>query len=247
MARSRWVLGENKFLSTCEARKLLRVAKAHAEQPRELLDRARVREYMIADLALSTGLRVGEIASLRCGDLFIENGMASVSVRKGKGGKPRIVVFGRDFRDHVSGYLCWKKAVGECTDADAPVVASNHRPLGMTVRGIQKAFKRCAARAGLSPHYSIHSLRHTYACHLYKASGWNLRLVQKQLGHVNIATTQVYADVMEPDLRRAVQRLYCNRHRKRKKPGDMILGSREAGTLESEPWGVDPENWNPIL
>jgi integrase/recombinase XerC len=79
----------------------------------------------------------------------------------------------------------------------------------MTTRAIEKAFKRAAARAGLSSRYSIHCLRHTYACELYRASGYNLRLVQKQLGHSHIGTTQVYADVVEPDMQRALQRLYA--------------------------------------
>jgi site-specific recombinase XerD len=79
----------------------------------------------------------------------------------------------------------------------------------MTTRAIQKAFKRLAALAGLPDRYSIHCLRHTYACELYKASGYNLRLVQKQLGHASITTTQVYADVMDPDVGLALKRLYA--------------------------------------
>ncbi len=38
--------------------------------------------------------------------------------------------------------------------------------------------------------------------------GYNLRLVQKQLGHSHIGTTQAYADVVEPDMQRALERLY---------------------------------------
>ena len=78
----------------------------------------------------------------------------------------------------------------------------------MTTRAIQKAFKRCARRAGLLSHYSIHCLRHTYACFLLKASNWNLRLVQKQLGHSKITTTQIYADVMMPEIKKALDKLY---------------------------------------
>ena len=78
----------------------------------------------------------------------------------------------------------------------------------MTTRAIQKAFKRCAKQAGLPGHYSIHCLRHTYACLLLQASNWNIRLVQKQLGHSKITTTQVYADVMLPEIKRALDKLY---------------------------------------
>ena len=78
----------------------------------------------------------------------------------------------------------------------------------MTTRAMQKVFKRCAKRAQLNSGYSIHAARHTYACFLLKASDWNLRLVQKQLGHARISTTQVYADVMMPDVKKALDRLY---------------------------------------
>jgi integrase/recombinase XerD len=167
-----------------------------------------VRDYLLVALDLSTGLRVSEIAALRCGDLFLGCGMSSLIVRKGKGGKPRTVVLNREIRNHLLRYLRWKKDAGEPVTPEAPLLLSPRTGQAMTTRAIQKAFKRCATLAGLSPHYSIHSLRHTYACHLYKASKWNLRLVQKQLGHSSIATTQVYADVMEPDLRPALERLY---------------------------------------
>ena len=55
--------------------------------------------------------------------------------------------------------------------------------------------------------FSIHSLRHTYAVRLYKASGYNLRLVQKHLGHSSVTTTQVYADVLDADVDQALANL----------------------------------------
>lgn len=98
--------------------------------------------------------------------------------------------------------------VGESTAAVEPLLVSSNTGGHMTTRAIQKAFKRTAAKARLSSHYSIHCLRHTYACQLYKAGSYNLRLVQKQLGHSSIRTTEVYADVMEPDMEQALRRLY---------------------------------------
>jgi len=208
MVRSYWVLDERKFLSTREVERLLRAARTRAEQSGGSAGRRAVRDYLIVHLALSTGLRVSEVANLRCGDIFIEDGMSSLIVRRGKGGKPRSVAFNGALKEHLVEYLRWKTTVGEPVADDAPLLVSSGTGSFMTTRAIQKAFKRCAALARLSPHYSMHSCRHTYACHLYKASGWNLRLVQKQLGHASIATTQVYADVMQPDARRALERLY---------------------------------------
>ena len=77
----------------------------------------------------------------------------------------------------------------------------------MTRFGIQTVFKKLAKKARLPARYSIHSLRHSYATRLYKASGYNLRLVQKQLGHASISTTTVYSDVMSEDTEAAVNNL----------------------------------------
>ena len=87
------------------------------------------------------------------------------------------------------------------------MVVSSLTGVHLCTRALQDVFKRCAKLAGLAEHYSIHCLRHTYACLLLKASNWNLRLVQKQLGHSSITTTQVYADVMMPGLKRALDHL----------------------------------------
>ena len=77
----------------------------------------------------------------------------------------------------------------------------------MTRFGIGQVFKQWARRAGLPSYYSIHTLRHTYATSLYKASGYNLRMVQQQLGHSNISTTSVYSAVVNKDLDDALERL----------------------------------------
>jgi integrase len=74
-------------------------------------------------------------------------------------------------------------------------------------RQLQNIFGRMTSATGLARR-GIHSLRHTYATFLYRASGGNLRLVQKQLGHARITTTQVYADVLDEDAQEALERLY---------------------------------------
>ena len=149
-----------------------------------------------------------EIAQLNCGDVFIEDGIPSVLVRRGKCGKERLVRFNGKLTRHFMDYVRWKQMIGEPTGANDPLIMSSNTGGHMTTRAIQKAFKRTGARAGLPSHYSIHCCRHTYASHLYKASGYNLRLVQKQLGHSSSRITEVYADVMNPDLTRSLNRLY---------------------------------------
>ena len=209
MFSSNWVLDPGKFLRREEANRLLESAKRRARAAIAKGNKVAVRDCFIVDLALATGLRVMEIARLKCGDVFLRGPMCMLLVRNGKGGKKRIVRFNGSFRLHCDEYILWKQTVGEPTGPGDPLVLSSNTSGHMTTRAIQKAFKRSAARAGLPDHYSIHCLRHTYACELYRASGYNLRLVQKQLGHAHIGTTQVYADIMEPDMQRALRRLYA--------------------------------------
>ena len=210
MIRSNWVLDPGKFLSREEVKKLIETARKRAETATARGNKVAVRDYFIIDLGLSTGLRVMEIAALKCKDIFLREDYCALLVRDGKGGKKRLVRFNGSFKRHYNEYILWKQSIGESIDLNDPLLLSSNSKTHMTTRGIEKVFKRTAARAGLPARYSIHCLRHTYACELYRASGYNLRLVQKQLGHAQISTTQVYADVVEPDMQRALKRLYAS-------------------------------------
>ena len=208
MIRSNWVLNPGKFLSREEVNRLLEKAKKRAEVACARGNKVAVRDYFVVDMALSTGLRVAEIANLKCKDIFLKDLFCALLVRNGKGGKKRLVRFNGAFKRHYEKFISWKQSIGEPTGLGDPLLLSSNTGGHMSTRALEKAFKRTAARASLPSHYSIHCLRHTYACELYRASGYNLRLVQKQLGHAHIATTQVYADVVEPDMQRSLQRLY---------------------------------------
>lgn len=60
---------------------------------------------------------------------------------------------------------------------------------------VNKELIRIGKLAGIKKHFSFHSARHTNATLLiYK--GANITTVQKLLGHRNIATTQIYSEVM---------------------------------------------------
>lgn len=61
---------------------------------------------------------------------------------------------------------------------------------------INKDLMRIGKLAGIEKHFSFHTARHTNATLLiYK--GANITTVQKLLGHRNLATTQIYSEVME--------------------------------------------------
>lgn len=208
MRVTNWVLDPSKYLSKAQACKLLATARDEIELATGKRKVVAVRDYFIIHLGLATGLRVMEMAALNCDDVFLGNFISSLQVRRGKGGKGRTVYFNNKFKQHCKEYLLWKQRIGESVGTDDPLLLSSTTGKHMTTRAMQKAFKRCARDANLPSSFSIHCLRHTYACFLLKASDWNLRLVQKQLGHSRITTTQIYLDVMMPDIKKALDRLY---------------------------------------
>jgi len=197
-----------KFLELDDVERLRR----HAAQVRRRGVRTRrfrlIRNWFIVELGLETGLRVMEIAGLRCGDLLMNQSSPEVIVRQGKGGKRRVVKVSRAFQKRCLWFLKAKARVGQPVEPDAAVFVARLTWQPLCKRQIQKVFTRMSREAQLSKHVGIHSLRHTYGTHLYKASGRNLRLVQKQLGHSRITTTQVYADVLAEDAEEALERLY---------------------------------------
>ncbi len=121
---------------------------------------------------------------------------------EGKGNKLRIVYFSEVFKKECLFYLRWKRE-----KSTGPYLFANQKGKQLTKRALQKSFKKCLELAGLENHYSIHCLRHTYGSHFYKASGHNFRLVQEQLGHSSIRTTQVYASLMDEEIKEALEEL----------------------------------------
>jgi integrase/recombinase XerD len=153
-------------------------------------------------LSIYAGLRVGEIAALRVGDVVNQHGEARREIRLGahqtKGAKGRIVILSNRVRKEIEGFVKQRPL----HNLDTPLIQSQcHRRPFSTVT-LSMMFKGIYELAGIRT--SSHSGRRTFATRL-NAKGIGMRTIQKLMGHQHISTTALYCDVSEDVLRNAVE------------------------------------------
>jgi len=155
-----------------------------------------LRDRAILELLYATGLRAGELAGLKMSDLNVDIGYLRCL---GKGSRERVVPVGkaaiaasRDYLENLRPKLC-KAESGD-------FLLLSRTGLGLSRIEIWRLVKKYAARAGMPGKLTAHTLRHCFATHLL-TGGADLRSVQEMLGHVDIATTQIYTHVDQERLR----------------------------------------------
>ncbi len=154
------------------------------------------RDRAMLELAYAAGLRVSEWIGLDVKDVDFPEAVVRVF---GKGGKERLVPIGRNAITAVSIYLReGRPRVDRGAGQGRLFLNARGKPLSRM--GAWNVLQGWAKRAGLRTHISPHTLRHSFATHLLEG-GADLRAVQEMLGHVDIATTQLYTHVTRDYLR----------------------------------------------
>lgn len=162
-------------------------AMAGEDDPVALRDRA------VLETLYATGMRVSELAGLTVESVV---GRSELRVR-GKGNKERVVPIGGPARNAVASYLesGRSRLAGPEAGRALWVGARGGR---LDERGIRRVVRR---RLGTFPH----ALRHSFATHLLEG-GADLRAVQELLGHIDLATTQIYTSVTRQHLKATYDR-----------------------------------------
>ena len=160
------------------------------DQPRGARDRA------MLELLYAAGLRVSELVNLKLQDINLEAGFVRVL---GKGSKERLVPIGLHAKDKIESYIEKSRITLLKNRASSYLfVARAAKPI--TRQGFWKLLRKYATLAQLNKKVTPHSLRHSFASHLLEG-GADLRAVQVMLGHVDIATTQIYTHVARQQLK----------------------------------------------
>jgi integrase/recombinase XerD len=149
-----------------------------------------LRDAAMLELAYGAGLRAGELCELPMDALLEDQQLVLV---RGKGGKQRMVPYGRPAGRALARYLREGRPA-LVRGRVVPHVFLNHHGRCISRIGFYKRLKQYAAAAGIVANVSPHVLRHSFATHLLQG-GAELRYVQELLGHADISTTQIYTNV----------------------------------------------------
>lgn len=159
----------------------------------------RLRNALLAHVLLGTGLRISEAVALRVADLVLDGPRRMVRVRDGKGGKPRDVTISADLRNVLKRYLDVRSEMHDGVGPQSPLFAAGGGSRCMSRISGWRAWKRLLRAVHLdAPGRGCHAARHTRATLLYAATR-DLRLVGRELGHSDVRTTTIYADVLGED------------------------------------------------
>jgi site-specific recombinase XerD len=201
--RGNWIVTPDKFLHAHQVRVLRRTMDAL----RRTGDRYYIRNAAIVETLFGTGLRVSELCALLVGDLYLDRGAAQVLVRRGKGGKTRLIAISVSLAEYLSKFIQWKIEAGEPVSPTSPLFMSERGRL-LHRSAVHRVWKAALARAGLPVHHGVHCTRHSFAVELYRRTR-DLRLTQRLLGHASPNTTQVYASLLDEDVRRGVEAIWA--------------------------------------
>lgn len=170
-----------------------------------------VRNWAMYETIYSTGIRVGEVVTLRESDLDPSRGFLRVM---GKGGKERIVPIGRTAISSIEAYLDALSRQEPHLRSVSDALFKNNRGRPLTTRAVHDILQKELLKAGSSKRMGPHGIRHSFASHLLSA-GADIRSIQELLGHANLATTERYTHI---DLGRLTD-VYDKAHLRSRKDG----------------------------
>lgn len=149
-----------------------------------------IRDKAMIETLYSTGCRVSELTNIRKEDI---NWHSSQMLVLGKGNKYRTVYL------NAKANIALKTYLNSRTDDSDFVFVSYRAPHNkMTKSGVERVVKLISQKAGVK--ITPHVIRHTTAT-VAVQNGMPIQDIQKLLGHANINTTMIYADIPQEDVK----------------------------------------------
>jgi site-specific recombinase XerD len=153
------------------------------------------RNHAIVSLLWSTGLRSAELCALKWHDIDLDDG--TLLVRKGKGGKQRLLYLNDRIWDQMRQY--YKKTNGKNDDSVFCALTNNQFTKGTQCRGLTQSslvdmIRYHAYNNGFTKPVSPKTFRHSFATHMVEA-GVRIEDIKEMLGHDDETETCIYIHV----------------------------------------------------
>lgn len=165
-----------------------------------------MRDRLIVRTIYATGVRVSELCTINIENIDFEERTIRI---KGKGDKIRTVFIDEETTGEIRTFI------GERMEGPLFPGQQGH---GISPRAVQIIFRKYAP-AGVTPH----KIRHSYASELYRRSK-NLRIVQENLGHTSIKTTEIYLHTDLDERKRVYREFFPLENHTKTSPGSDDAG-----------------------
>ena len=163
-----------------------------------------IRERLICDLLLHTGLRAKELCQLRLQDTPTVLGVNAIEVYRGKEDKDRTVPVSGRLAHLIEFYIKQLRGLTmprriKRSDIDKPLFYSqSQRPY--TPNTLYVMIRRTGLRAGIRKRLHPHMFRHTFAVNSLR-NGVDIYLLQYLMGHSDIKTTSMYLHIVKEHIK----------------------------------------------
>jgi len=161
-----------------------------------------IRDKAMLELLYATGIKVSELIDLTVSDINLQIGILHLHNDK----KERIIPIYPAAVKSVADYLVNVRPAIVLEDSEDRLFTnmSGHH---MSRQGFWKIIKHYAETAGINKEITPHTLRHSFAAHLLE-NGAKLSDIKEMLGHSDISSTQVYAQLMKSKYTSAYTRFH---------------------------------------
>ena len=157
----------------------------------DLTDAIGIRDRAMLELLYSTGMRRGELMSLKLVELDLDRG--TIFIREVKGKRDRIVPVGERAVAWLQKYLADVRP-WFANDPDAMIVFITHRGAPLSRNQISYSVREYIKASKIGKSGACHLFRHAMATAMLE-NGADIRYIQQMLGHKSLETTEIYTHV----------------------------------------------------
>lgn len=195
-------LGKESFMENFKSPKVKQkdIQVLNREKIEEIFNIVSGKYKIVVSLMYGNGLRVSELINIKVDDIDFDNNKIRIIRKRGK---EKDITISDNNMKRIKSWIKSKKL-----DKDSYLVYGNNIHSKITRQGINQKMKRIGKKLNIK-NLHAHLFRHSIATEMVK-NGINLAIIQKFLGHENIATTQKYLHLDKQDVDNAVSSLGIN-------------------------------------